>query len=176
MALQSARAAGLEVPQDTLDRVSAYLDTASSEGGSLYCYQPGMLPSETMTAEGLLCRQLLGWPRDDARMLRGAEYLLQPDNLPTWENPNVYYWYYATQMMHHLEGDYWETWNGHLRDMLIKQQTTSGPQRGSWHPTRPNIDKWGSQAGRLYMTCLSIYILEVYYRHLPIYSRGQFAR
>ena len=25
-------------------------------------------------------------------------------------------------------------------------------------------------AGRLFVTCLSIYMLEVYYRHLPIYS------
>ena len=28
----------------------------------------------------------------------------------------------------------------------------------------------GQHGGRLYVTCLSTYMLEVYYRHLPIYS------
>ena len=29
---------------------------------------------------------------------------------------------------------------------------------------------WGQFGGRLYVTCLSTYILEVYYRHLPLYD------
>lgn len=179
MALQSARGAGLSVPQQTLDGIDRFLDRVSAEGGSRYSYMESGVPTETMTAEALLCRQQLGWSRSDPRMLKGAEYLLLPENLPSWDNPNVYYWYYATQMMHNLEGEYWTTWNGHIRDMLSGKQVKSGPQRGSWHPgsqSHPPLDRWGIEAGRLYMTCLSIYVLEVYYRHLPIYSRGQFAR
>jgi hypothetical protein len=33
-------------------------------------------------------------------------------------------------------------------------------------------DRWSNlgQGMRLYTTCLSLYMLEVYYRHLPIYG------
>ena len=45
-----------------------------------------------------------------------------------------------------------------------------GKEAGSWDPTKPTEDQWGRYAGRLYVTCLSIYMMEVYYRHMPIYS------
>jgi hypothetical protein len=56
-----------------------------------------------MTAEALLCRQYLGWDRNDPRMLEGARLLL---NHPVDydDDENVYYWYYATQMLHHMGG------------------------------------------------------------------------
>jgi hypothetical protein len=74
--------------------------------------------------------------------------------------------------MHHMEGEYWETWNNAYRDMLVKHQETKGIERGSWDPLGKDPDLWcqRGQGGRLYATCLSIYTLEVYYRHLPLYS------
>ncbi len=54
-----------------------------------------------------------------------------------------------------------------MRSELPEHQVRSGDEVGSWDPQG---DHWGSVAGRLYTTCLSIYMLEVYYRHLPIYS------
>jgi hypothetical protein len=80
---------------------------------------------------------------------------------------NVYYWYYATQVCHHMDGDDWDRWNRVLRLEIPNSQEKTGPEAGSWSPTG---DRWGQQAGRLYQTCLSIYMLEVYYRHLPIYN------
>jgi hypothetical protein len=124
-----------------------------------------------MTAEGLLCRQYLGWAQHDERIVNGANYLLMPENLPKWSERNVYYWYYATQMMHHLEGEQWKKWNGVMRDLLVEKQVKAGKERGSWDPMKPVPDQWGPHAGRLYVTCLSVYILEVYYRHLPLYSK-----
>jgi hypothetical protein len=170
MGLQSARMAGIKVPEATLDKVGKYLDEASSENKTRYSYVPGAAPTETMTAEGLLCRQYLGWPQSDERLQAGARFLLLPENLPSWEARNVYYWYYATQMLHHLEGEPWQKWNGVMRDLLVEKQVKSGKERGSWDPFRPTPDRWGAHAGRLYVTCLSICILEVYYRHLPLYS------
>ena len=42
---------------------------------------------------------------------------------------------------------------------------------GSWSPDQ---GQWAGFGGRLYQTCLCIYMLEVYYRHLPIYKwRGK---
>ena len=166
MGLQSALMAGLEVPSPTLQRVSKYLDSVALNDGSFYRYQPirqGFTPA--MTAEGLLCRQYLGWKRDDPRLLEGAEFLLQ--NKIDLTDRDVYYWYYATQVLHHLEGDHWEEWNQVMRQALPKSQVLGGKEEGSWDP---DGDRWGGYGGRLYTTCLSVYMLEVYYRHLPIYQ------
>jgi hypothetical protein len=169
MALQSARMAGLEVPSPVWLKVSEFLDKVTPDG-SRYGYQIGSEPTQAMTAEALLCRQYLGWKRDDPRLVQGVELLTQ--NLPRYDDRDVYYWYYGTQVMHHMEGKYWAAWNGVLRDLLVKNQETSGLEKGSWDPLGEHPDKWVNlgQGGRLYVTCLSLYVLEVYYRHLPIYG------
>jgi len=167
MALQSARMAGIEVPSPVFDLINQFLDSVAREEGSQYAYQSRQGATLPLTAEGLLCRQYLGWPRDDPRLNAGVEYLL--NNLPRWDNRNVYYWYYATQVCHHMEGKAWQTWNGEMRSLLPEQQVKRGTERGSWDPRG---DRWGSHGGRLYVTCLSLYILEVYYRHLPLYQTG----
>lgn len=165
MALQSAKMAGLDVPTETLKNVSNYLDRAAQSGGATYGYEPGGGPSYPMTAEGLLCRQYLGWKRDDARLQAGIRFLTA---LPTeWESKDVYYWYYATQVLHHMGGEVWENWNREMKQVIPNSQTQDGPEQGSWPP---DGDAWGTQGGRLYTTCLCIYMLEVYYRHLPIYE------
>jgi hypothetical protein len=166
MALQSAKMAGLKVPDENLQRIGKYLDSVQLDGGSRYIYQPLQQPTPTMTAEGLLCRQYLGWDRDDSRLISGVEHVLDTPINPA-ENYDVYYWYYAAQLMHHMEGDYWDRWNGVMRTTIPKLQVTKGKERGSWDP-KP--DRWSHLGGRLYTTCLSVYMLEVYYRHLPIYS------
>ena len=85
----------------------------------------------------------------------------------TYEEENLYYWYYATQVLHHMGGEDWDRWNNVMRQRIPARQITDGTERGSWDPT---TDRWGHHGGRLYTTCLSIYMLEVYYRHLPIYQ------
>jgi len=173
MALQSARMAGLEVPSPAYDRVGKFLDTvarANENGydvGSRYAYQPRQGATLAISAEGLLCRQYLGWPRDDPRLVAGVEYIAE--NPPEWNKRNVYYWYYATQVLHHMEGKAWQDWNQEMRKMLPSHQEKRGRETGSWDPKG---DRWASGGGRLYVTCLSLYILEVYYRHLPIYRDG----
>ena len=171
MGLQSALMAGLDVPSPTLQRVSDYLDTVALDGGSLYKYQPIRQGySLAMTAEGLLCRQYLGWKQNDPRLLRAAKLMLE-NGIDWEEDRDVYYWYYATQVLHHMEGVHWDQWNSVMREVLPANQVQAGKEEGSWDP---NGDRWGAHGGRLYTTCLSTYMLEVYYRHLAIYSyRGE---
>jgi hypothetical protein len=72
--------------------------------------------------------------------------------------------------MFHLQGPHWQTWNATTRDLLVNTQQTEGPAAGSWDPERPVKDAWGRSGGRLYVTCLHLLMLEVYYRHLPLYD------
>ena len=165
MALQSAMMGGLNVPSKTLEGIEQYLDLASDDGGSRYGYRPGVGHDTPMTAEALLCRQYLGWPRNDPRLIAGVEHIsLYPID---WNNQNSYYWYYATQVMHHMGGDAWREWNDVMRETLPARQQQDGKESGSWSPVD---DQWGAHGGRLYMTCMCTYMLEVYYRHLPIYE------
>ncbi|NLE37238.1 MAG: terpene cyclase/mutase family protein [Pirellulaceae bacterium] len=170
MALQSARMAGIEIPSENLRRVEKYLDDVGIEEGSRYPYERGHQATPAMTAEALLCRQYLGWKRDDKRLLRGADWLVMPENLIDYRaNHNVYYWYYAAQVMHHLEGEHWQRWNRVMRQEVPTHQVKQGKEAGSWDPSPQSLHD--TSGGRLYVTCLSIYMLEVYYRHMPLYSR-----
>jgi hypothetical protein len=180
MALKSGELSGLTVPRTTYDRLSGWLDYAQAGGqqGSRYVYLPASRqlqqrsPSMVMTAEALLMRLYLGWERNDARLIAGADYLLA--NLPRYGNPNeptrdAYYWYYATQVMFQLQGPHWESWNAQLRELLVDSQVQEGFLAGSWDPVDPLPDRWGRQAGRVYVTAMHLLMLEVYYRHLPLY-------
>lgn len=165
IALQSALMAGLEVPSPQLEMISKFLDSVQYEDGSLYAYKPGNGPTLPMTAEGLLCRQYLGWKHADPRLHTGVKYLLE--NKISYDDQNVYYWYYAAQVLHHMGGAEWDEWNAVMREAVPNAQTQTGKEAGSWSPSN---DRWGAHGGRLYTTCLSIYVLEVYYRHLPVYK------
>ena len=149
----------------------------------LYRYNPkapdtdeqrhGRIPSKTMTAVGLLMRLYSGWRRDNEHMLAGGEYLKQhlPTNGTTREpRRDTYYWYYATQVMFHMGGEYWEAWNDKLHPLLVSTQIKRGDQAGSWNPRSPVADRWAPHAGRLYVTTMNILNLEIYYRHLPLYK------
>ena len=166
MALESGRTAGLDVNESKLRHVNDYLDTAQYFGGAAYSYQPGGSQTAPMTAEGLLCRQYLGWLRTDESLILGIDALLENEPFDIKQR-DVYYWYYATQVLHHFGGKPWREWNEKMREQLPAAQVTSGKENGSWSP---QMDEYGNFYGRLYTTCLSIYCLEVYYRHLPLYQ------
>ena len=167
MALQSALMGGLKVPEKTLALAIKFLDQMTNEEGVLYGYQSPGSPKLALTAEGLLSRQYLGWLHQDARLIKGVEYLSK--NPINYNKENVYYWYYATQVMHHMGGKAWSNWNAVMQKELPGHQVMSGKEKGSW---TPGGDQWGRIEGRLYTTCLSIYMLEVYYRPLPLFSHG----
>jgi hypothetical protein len=135
-------------------------------GGAAYSYQPGGSPTAPMTAEGLLCRQYLGWLRSNEKLVMGIDALLDNDPFDIKQR-DVYYWYYATQVLHHFGGSPWRQWNEKMREQLPAAQVKAGRENGSW---APQMDEYGNFYGRLYTTCLSIYCLEVYYRHMPLYQ------
>jgi hypothetical protein len=168
MALKSGEMAGLNVPKDAYTGVSHWLDSVQSKSAAgQFSYHPTKEVSPAMSAEGLLMRQYLGAKRDDAQLIAGANYLRT--RLPDFGQRDAYYWYYATQVMFHMQGDHWNEWNNSLRDLLVTTQSKEGSVSGSWDPSRPSPDKWANGGGRHYLTCLNLLMLEVYYRHLPLY-------
>ncbi|MHB8973160.1 MAG: prenyltransferase/squalene oxidase repeat-containing protein [Pirellulaceae bacterium] len=162
MACKSGHMGYLKVPRRTILGANKFLDFVQEENGAKYGYTvPGAGPATT--AVGLLCRMYLGWKHDEPGLQAGVEYLHQMG-----PSDNMYYNYYATQVLRHYGGPYWDEWNAKLRDDLVKAQDTKGHETGSWYFSR---DPWQEQGGRLYCTSMATMILEVYYRHLPIYGK-----
>ena len=172
MALRSGQMAGLDVDAKTLDGAKKYLDACSTDAMTKYAYQPGGGPTHTMTAAALLSRQYLGWGPRNPGLVGGCDFLLQQlppkSAAPNQKLGPVYYYYYASQVMHHMGDKYWETWNPLMRDFLVRTQEKEDHKRGSWDPDGAD---WGKVGGRIYSTSLAILTLEVYYRHLPLYRR-----
>jgi hypothetical protein len=185
-ALESGRRAELTVPAETYDKVRQWLNrSADPEDKHLYRYNPyvdlanratghGFVPTPSMTSVGLLMRLYTGWKTSETRTISGADYLkeylpsLGKDKQGRTER-DTYYWYYGTQVMFHMGGEYWKAWHDRLHPLLINSQRTEGELAGSWSPAN---DRWGKYAGRFYVTTMNLLSLEVHYRHLPLYETG----
>ena len=167
MALKSGEMAGLEVPVTTHEGIRKWLRSVEGNKpvGGLFGYTNRNV-SPAMSAEGLLCLQFLGTGRNDPSMRAGADYLLT--QLPDVKQGRTsYYWYYGTQVMYHMQGSYWQEWNTALRDMVVETQIKDGPMAGTWNP----VDGWEKRGGRVYATSMKLLLLEIYYRHLPLYEQ-----
>ena len=165
IALKSGQLARLEVSPLTVRKAVAFLDQMQGDGGASYGYtDPGN--GAGTSAIGLLCRMHLGWNKDNPALQRGAGRLAEMG-----PKKDLYFDYYATQVLYHLEGDRWVSWNNLMRDMLVTSQAKKGHEAGSWYD---GVDggHGASAAGRLYCTSLATLILEVYYRHLPLYGKA----
>ncbi|HEX3997952.1 MAG TPA: hypothetical protein VHX65_05325 [Pirellulales bacterium] len=180
-AMKSGDLAGLKIPKKSYDRVSRWLDSAEvvPQDASRYVYNAENRNSQderdssrpTMTSVALLMRMYLGAKRDDPALLRGADFI--KENLPKDADEysrDTYYWYYATQVMFQLRGDYWKAWSERLHPLLVNSQIKTGELSGSWDPMNPVPDRWGRLGGRVYVTTMNLLSLEVYWRHLPIYE------
>jgi len=173
MALKSAEMSYVPVPPATLERLVGFVDRVAVDKGARYGYRsenpenPAAPVTDAVSAEGLLCRQYSGWKRDDPRLVSGVELLLEGSPIEFKDQTNAYAWYYITQVVHNMGGTAWDRWNGRMKEALPAAQKKSGRDAGSWDPIG---DRWGGFGGRLYMTCFCTYMLEVYYRHLPLYD------
>jgi hypothetical protein len=162
-------AQALTVDPRVLARARKFLDTvADGADRSRYGYRPSENPTPSLTAVGLLCRQHLdGWGGDHPGMTAGVAYLLRTAPPPdAGQETDLYYFYYATQVVRGAGGEAWvKGWNPRMRDLLMGRQMADGENAGSFDPID---DKWiGEHCGRLGATAMSVLVLEAYYRAPP---------
>jgi hypothetical protein len=164
MALKSGAMGYMAINPNTIKGAEHFLNTVQTNGGANYGYTgPGAGPATT--AVGLLCRMYMGWKKDNPGLEKGVKFLakLGPSK------GNMYFNYYATQVLHHWEGEEWQKWNEQMRDYLVQSQAKDGANKGSWDFGKG--DHGSDRGGRLYCTSMACMTLEVYYRHLPIYRK-----
>jgi hypothetical protein len=163
--LKSATLAGIDVPYDVWLKISMFLDSIQVNQAQ-YLYVVGDSPNRRTAATpiGLLCRMIGGWTKEYRPLQQMASEI---SDVPP-KNKDVYFNYYASQVLHHLGGANWEKWNPKMREYLIDSQATEGHETGSWYFAEPH----SSTGGRLYTTAMATMTLEVYYRYMPLYKEA----
>jgi hypothetical protein len=176
-ALGPARAAGLQVRGETIERARAFLhDMTDADGWVGYKGPPSTdrpkdrpwLLHPSMTAAGLVSRAALGEGSSAADRpveARRSLSLILAD-LPRWEaegeSPiDYYYWHLGTEAVA-AYGDGAETsgWCQALQSTLCEHQCGQEPpcRVGSWEST--GVDPWSDSGGRVYATALNVLTLE----------------
>ncbi|MCE9560894.1 MAG: terpene cyclase/mutase family protein [Planctomycetes bacterium] len=180
-ALQAARLAkDIKVDEKVIKRAIDFLDvTGAGAAKDMYGYtdNTGAAPATSLTSIGLLCRYYIdGWAPDHDSMVKGIAGMMKRAPKVAKTGPDLYFHYYATQLVHYCGDDAWKTWNegakddggtrkGGMRDWLVGLQVADdGAKQGSWDPDPGWI---GRSCGRLGTTAMSVLTLEVYYRYKP---------
>ena len=134
MALKSGRMAYLHVDPSVFAGATRFLDSVQTDTGSGYGY---MDPGDGLatSAVGLLCRMYLGWGREEPALQRGVQHISKSGP----SRVDMYYNYYATQVMRHFEGELWDKWNKEMRDFSSSRRSSVAIWRavGTWARTIP---------------------------------------
>ncbi len=159
MALRSARNAGLSVPKETIDRAIAYVRQCQNpgDGGFRYMLNSGG-SAFPRSAAGVAALYYAGVYEDDA-INKGISYLQQSSNSVPFRTGGHYFYghYYAAQAMFLAGGEHWEQWFPQVREQLITRQLPDG--------------SWNSSHGEPYGTAMSLLILQIPNRLLPIFQK-----
>ncbi|TWU40502.1 prenyltransferase/squalene oxidase repeat-containing protein [Novipirellula artificiosorum] len=167
MALKSGHMGHLVIPPTAVQGSILFLNKVQSEDGAKYGYDTKPTKShEGCTAMGLLCRMYTGWDKDHPGIIGGVKELTRMGV----KKDDIYYDYYAAQVLRHYGGLEWDKFNVELRDWLVNAQSQAPGAKGSWHFPNSHSHRGPREGGRLASTAFATMILEVYYRHMPLYA------
>jgi hypothetical protein len=158
MALRAAKNAGLHVPDTTLKKALAYVQSCYNPSIGGFSYQPGGRgPGFARSAAGA-CVLFLTGEYTAKEIPKAVEYLQR--NFETHQH--FYYGhYYAAHAMHQVGGKEWEEWYRRLTDYFLPRQAPDG----SWSTTSRR------EVGPVYQTSIAVIILSVPANYLPIFQR-----
>jgi hypothetical protein len=175
IALRAAKDAGIAVPKETIDRALQYVENCRTRRHGEqdqvgFAYQPGQEKKWSTTAAGLMSLMLAGQYKVH-KLKDGLEYLMREREGRRDTQWFVYGHYYAAQAMYQAGGQgepyrkLWQRWYPDISKQLISRQIKTGYQRGRIEPEGRD-----SHYG-VWSTSMSVLILAIPYRYLPIYQR-----
>jgi uncharacterized protein YfaS (alpha-2-macroglobulin family) len=159
MALSSAKEAGILVPSTVIDNAVRYVKSLQVRLGGGFGYADATNPAMSRSAAGVLSLIMCG-ERNSSAVQRGLEYLKRlPES--KFKTTDFYYYahYYSIQAMYQAGETYYQEWYPKIRDALLESQAKDGHFPG------------GEAGDECYSTSMSVLILGVPYRFLPIYQR-----
>ncbi|MFI4898464.1 MAG: prenyltransferase/squalene oxidase repeat-containing protein [Phycisphaerales bacterium JB059] len=160
MALRSARNAGIEVKKEVIDKAVDYIRRCqNTDGGFKYQLETGS-SAWPRSAAGVASLFYAGIYEDRA-IDQGVGYLHRVASPGTPRASRAHYFYghyYAVQAMYLAGGDDWGAWWPAIREELIEGQRDDG----SWEDRT---------VGPAYATAMSLIILQMPKRYLPIFQK-----
>src|SRR5690606_12199851 len=123
VALRAAKNAGIDVPQETIDRAVAYVRSCYDPASGGFTYQPGnRAPGYARTAAAIYSLQVCG-VYDDPLVERGSEYLRRFFGQREWF---TYGTFYAVPAQYMVGGDTWKDWYPRINAVLMRQVVREG--------------------------------------------------
>lgn len=159
VALNSAREAGISVPDATIEKAAKYVLSCQDEDSGGFRYMPNSgEPGFARSAAGVMSLIMCGQRRHKATQ-RGLAFLkAYPDRKFQYNYPRFQYaHYYAIQSMYQAGESDFQAWYPKVMKSIVGAQAKDG--------------SWSGGHGQIYCTSLNILILGVPYRYLPIYQR-----
>ena len=155
--LLAARNAGIEVPDEAIDKAIAYYKSVTSSSGQV-AYAGGFGGFDESLARISIATLVYAVSRrKDLKQYRATlTYLKQRLESPANQWPE-YTRYYQAQALFQGDVDSWEAWNRRLIRDLKRQQTDEGAFNG--------------QFGKSLGTAMNLLALALNFRFLPIYER-----
>ncbi len=155
--LLAARNAGIEVPDESIDKALAYFRSMTDKSGDVFYQNLGnTLSTSTARVSIAALTYAVARRKDLAEFKSTLGYLKQRLGEPTGPF-GEYTFYYESQALFQGDLDSWEKWNKLLVRRLGEAQQPDGSIRGRFNPA--------------ISTSLSLLSLAVNYRFLPIYER-----
>lgn len=154
VALFAARNAGIQVPDEAIERGLTFFGDCESPGGGYGYSSPGS-PNVPRTAIGLLVHAL-AHQREAPGLKRSFKYLTADLDYRDQTYP-YYYEYYMAQALFQWDMKTWEEWDRRNVLYLIENQAANG--------------SWDCSQGETYATAAALLSMALNYRYLPIYER-----
>ena len=160
MGLLGARNAGIEVPDETIDKAITYFTTMTGPEGQVGYMSSGG-GSDATTSIGVLV-MAIARRKDLPQYKLAAEYLKKHSQGIQQQNPYPNYTrYYRAQALFQADVEAWQQWNDRLVQELKGQRQADGSV----------LAPAGPDGGPIAGTSLTLLALAVNLRFLPIYER-----
>ena len=159
VALNSAKEAGIYVPQKTIDRAIKYVKSLQVRFTGGFGYTSPGNEGFARTAAGVTSLLMCGEDPKGREIRSGLAYL-EKNAAENMKGGEWYFYghYYAVQAMYQAGETYYQQWYPQIQQALLRKQQPDG----SWA---------GPQTGTDGSTAIAVLILGVPYRFLPIYQR-----
>ncbi len=156
MGLLAARNAGIEVPDESIDKAIKYFTSMTSSGGTVG-YSGGIGGfGESIARSSICCLVLAIAKRKDLSQYKSVESYVT-GNLTESSGWEEYSRYYQAQALFQADIEVWEKWNRSLVRKLKAAQQDDGSFQGQLGPTNS--------------TSMALLAMALNYRFLPIYER-----
>jgi hypothetical protein len=163
VALNSAKEAGIAVPDATLDKAKNYVLYCQEETSGGFGYSGPSGPGFARTAAGVMSLLMCGVDRNHQAIRRGMSFLKEaPEEKFTGGSHFLYANYYAIQCMYQTNTAEFNKYYGKIKYSLMAPNRLKSDGNGQY---------WSIKEGNTYSTAMAILILGVPYRFLPIYQR-----